>query len=152
MNKYAKTVLWIGFFLIAMGIVARWSEIRDVLFVPSEGVLHVPPWRVPPLPPGLRDGSGSKAGKHPHHTQAQGGYPYPKQPPGFPKQPGGIPGVAGSKAGYPQWGVRVLPDGIIKASNRVEKMKDISMGYFVWLKSRQAAENFLSSQHGFGSL
>ncbi|SRR5258708_14933231 len=69
-----------------------------------------------------------------------------------PKQPGGIPGVTGPKTGYPQWGVRITPSGIIKASSRAEKMKDISMGYVVWLKSQQAAQNFLSSQHGFGSL
>lgn len=32
MNSHAKAVLWMGLGLIAMGIVARWSEISAVLF------------------------------------------------------------------------------------------------------------------------
>lgn len=32
MNGKAKAVLWMGFALIAMGIVAHWSEISSVLF------------------------------------------------------------------------------------------------------------------------
>lgn len=32
MNGQQRTVLWIGLILVALNLVSRWSEIRDVIF------------------------------------------------------------------------------------------------------------------------
>jgi hypothetical protein len=67
-NGHAKAVLWIGFALIAMGIVARWSEISAVLFGGSIA----------------SGGGGDVRGNPPPTVNPKGG----KCPPGYSRQPG----------------------------------------------------------------
>lgn len=52
MNKYAKAVLWIGFFLIAAQVVQNWSVVSAALFGSSQNpALKVPgPGGIPPNP------------------------------------------------------------------------------------------------------
>lgn len=58
MNNSAKAVLWMGFFMIAFGIVKNWSAISSTIFGSNSPALRVPgPGGIPPSP-----GSGNKKG------------------------------------------------------------------------------------------
>jgi hypothetical protein len=59
-----------------------------------------------------------------------------------------IPGTVRPGAQFPQYGVRTSDNKIIIAHSGADKLKDIAQGYVSWFPSQNAAQNFISGQHG----
>lgn len=85
MNDQAKTILWLGFIMIALQIVKDWPVIRNAIFGGQGGALGsgipliVPPGTNPETPPA----------EEPPPEEAP-----PEEPPGWPGLPVDVPVVA----------------------------------------------------------
>lgn len=86
MNSYAKTVLWLGLFMIVAGIMVNWRVFSQLLFSGTNPALRVPgPGGIPPL-------KGKNKGNHgcpPGYNYAYGKCWSPAQNP-VPSTGGGL--------------------------------------------------------------